>query len=77
MAECSEQDRIQLARDLNREILSIFSKYNVNIPFPQVTISKPQPKEEVASATIKQQKASKEFVQDQKVKTKDIEDEHE
>lgn len=39
VARCSEQDRVQLARDLNREVFLLFKKNNINIPFPQVTLS--------------------------------------
>lgn len=39
IALCNEQQRIQLERDLNKEIFLIFRKYNINIPYPQVTIS--------------------------------------
>ncbi|MCQ2797577.1 MAG: mechanosensitive ion channel family protein [Bacilli bacterium] len=38
-AQCTEKDRLQLARDLNREIFILFGKNNINIPFPQVTMS--------------------------------------
>lgn len=39
VAKCAEEDRVQLARDLNREIFILFGKNNINIPFPQVTVS--------------------------------------
>ncbi len=39
IALCKEQDRIQLSRDLNREIFLIFRRYGIGIPFPQVTFS--------------------------------------
>lgn len=39
VAQCKEQDRIQLCRDLNREIFLLLKKYNIDIPFPQVTVS--------------------------------------
>ncbi len=38
-AQCAEKDRMQLARDLNREIFLLFGRNNINIPFPQVTLS--------------------------------------
>ena len=38
-AQCLEKDRMQLARDLNREIFLLFNKHDINIPFPQVTLS--------------------------------------
>lgn len=39
IAMCKEQSRLQLCRDLNRELLLIFNRNNINIPFPQVTVS--------------------------------------
>lgn len=39
IAMCREQNRLQLCRDLNRELLLIFNRNNINIPFPQVTVS--------------------------------------
>lgn len=39
VANCEEKDRIQLARDLNREIFLLFKQNNINIPFNQITLS--------------------------------------
>ena len=39
MAECDEEDRIQLERDLNREIKLIFDKNGITIPYPQVVVN--------------------------------------
>lgn len=39
LALCAEGDRIQLCRDLNREIKLIFDRNNINIPFPQVVLN--------------------------------------
>ena len=41
MVLCAEGDRIQMERDLNREVKLIFDKHNINIPFPQVVINQP------------------------------------
>lgn len=38
-AGCEEKDRIQLERDLNREIFLLFKEHDINIPFNQVTLS--------------------------------------
>ena len=46
IALCKEQDRIQLSRDLNREIFLIFKQNGINIPFPQITLSYLQEKAE-------------------------------
>ena len=37
--DCDENDRFAAERALNREIYLLFNKYNITIPFPQVTIS--------------------------------------
>lgn len=39
LAECGEAYRPQVIRDINRELKLIFDRNNINIPFPQVTIS--------------------------------------
>lgn len=38
-ADCEEKNRIQLARDLNREIFLLFKEHDINIPFNQLTLS--------------------------------------
>lgn len=64
VAMCSEQDRVQLIRDLNREIFLLFGRNDVNIPFPQVTLSYLKESEKTASAAEKQAAAG--FIQEQK-----------
>lgn len=41
MVLCSEKDRIQMERDLNREMKLIFDKCDINVPFPQIVINQP------------------------------------
>ncbi|MBP5342738.1 mechanosensitive ion channel family protein [bacterium] len=41
IAECKEEDKYQVQRDMNRCLKLIFDKNNVNIPFPQIVINKP------------------------------------
>ena len=41
MVLCDESDRIQMERDLNREIKLIFDKHDINIPFPQIVLNQP------------------------------------
>ena len=38
-AMCEEDDKFQVERDLNRLFKLLFDKNNINIPFPQVTLS--------------------------------------
>ena len=64
LATCKEEDRIQLSRDLNREIFLLFNKNNINIPFPQVTLS--HLKENNNELTQKEKMAAEEFVNAQK-----------
>lgn len=39
IAECKENKRIQLERDLRRELLLMFERNNINVPYPQITIN--------------------------------------
>ena len=40
-ALCTEANRGQMDRDLNREIKLICDKYDINIPFPQIVVNQP------------------------------------
>ena len=42
VAKCDEADRLQLDRDLRRELKLIFDKYGITIPFPQVVLNQPE-----------------------------------
>lgn len=72
LAKCSEDDKFQLQRDLNREIKIIFDKNNVGIPFPQITISKFQ--ENTNEATHSEKKQAEKFVTEQGNLSKGIEE---
>ncbi|MDD3251032.1 MAG: mechanosensitive ion channel family protein [Lachnospiraceae bacterium] len=69
VAKCAEGDRVQLIRDLNREIKLLFDKYDIGIPFPQVVVNQPV---EFAKATMLQKLQSEAFVTEQKEKVKDL-----
>ena len=73
VAKCREEDIYQVQRDLNREIKIVFDDNNVNIPFPQVTVSYESSSEPV-KVTKKVKKQAEEFVGEQKVLSEDIED---
>ena len=73
VAKCKENDIYQVQRDLNREIKIVFDDNNVNIPFPQVTISYDESGDNEKVST-KVQKAANQFVEEQKVLSKDIDD---
>lgn len=53
IAYCSEEDRIQLTRDLNREIKLMCDRWRISIPFPQVVINEPDSFENLPEADKK------------------------
>ena len=73
VAKCKETDIYQVQRDLNREIKIVFDDNNVNIPFPQVTVSYNEGSDNNKVSKSVQSKAN-EFVEEQKELSKDIED---
>ena len=77
MVLCSEADRIQMERDLNREMKFIFDKYNINIPFPQIVLNQPI---EFQKATEEEQMQAQRFHDAQRVMAgsliEDDEEEH-
>lgn len=73
VAKCKETDIYQVQRDLNREIKIVFDDNNVNIPFPQVTVSYDEGSDNNKVSKAVQSKAE-EFVEEQKELSKDIED---
>lgn len=75
IAKCKEDDKYQVQRDLNREIKILFDKHNINIPYPQITVS--QHKDADASISKAQKKSAKEFVAEQKELSKSIEENNE
>ena len=62
VAQCAETDRVQLNRDLNREIKLIFDRYNVGIPFPQIVVNQPTNFEKASRADKKNAEA---FIREQ------------
>lgn len=73
VAKCHENDIYQVQRDLNREIKILFDDNNINIPFPQVTVSYENKEEYVENVSKKVKNQSEEFVEEQKELSKDIE----
>lgn len=75
MVLCSEADRIQMERDLNREMKLVFDKYDINIPFPQIVLNQPV---EFQKATEEEQMQAQRFHDEQRVMAKNlIEDDEE
>lgn len=73
VARCKESDIYQVQRDLNREIKIVFDDNNVNIPFPQITVSYNEGSNN-SKVSNKVKNAAEEFVEEQKGLSKDIED---
>lgn len=71
VAQCAEADRMQLCRDLNREVKLIFDRHNINIPFPQIVLNQPV---QFDTATVEDKIQSAAFVMEQKEKSKDLEE---
>ena len=71
VANCHEDIKYQVERDMNRQFRLLFDKNNINIPFPQVVVNKPIT---FADATKKQQEDAHKFVQEQKEAAKSIPD---
>ena len=74
LVQCEEADRIQLERDLNREMKLIFDKYDINIPFPKVVINQPV---EFQKATEYEKFKARKFNEAQKQAAKDLGNEEE
>ena len=71
VANCEEDARYQVERDLNRQFKLLFDKYNINIPFTQVVVNEPVKFED---ATTHQKKKAEQFVEEQKELSKGIAD---
>ena len=69
VVQCSESDRLQLERDLNREMKLIFDKYDISIPFPQVVINQPT---EFKKATAAEQRSADQFNAQQKAAAREL-----
>ena len=69
IAQCKENVRFQVERDIRRELKLIFDENDVGIPFTQITINQPK---EFQAATKKDVKEAKEFIEEQKEATQDI-----
>lgn len=69
IAQCKENVRFQVERDIRRQLKIIFDENDVGIPFPQVTVNQPK---EFVSATKKEVKEANQFVNEQKEASKEI-----
>lgn len=69
VAKCDEGDRVQLGRDLLREMKLIFDEHEIKIPYSQVVVHQPS---EYKKATIREQLRADKFNDDQKVAARDV-----
>ncbi len=74
VAKCKEEDIYQVQRDLNRELKLMFDENNINVPFPQIVLNQP-PVFDTKKTTRKMEAGAREFVEEQKELSKDIEEE--
>ena len=72
--QCAEKNRIQLERDLNREMKLLFDKYDISIPFPQVVINQPT---EFQKATEAEKRSADRFNEEQKDASRNLGNEDE
>lgn len=72
IAKCKEEDIYQVQRDLNREIKIMFDNNHINIPFPQVVLNQPPVFSQKTSKRM--ESGAREFVDEQKELSKDIEE---
>ena len=70
MAKCKEEDIYGVKRALNRELKMIFDENGINVPFPQVTISKLEESKE----KFKTSKEVEKFVKEQRELSKQVEE---
>lgn len=66
VAKCSEKNRIQLSRDLNREVYIIFMKHKINIPYPQMEVSFRKDSPDPETSTVQEEKQAEQFVKKQR-----------
>ena len=71
MAKCKEEDIYGVQRALNRELKILFDENDINIPFPQVTISNLE-ESKSKSKKIDKEKVNQ-FVEAQRAASKDME----
>lgn len=70
LAQCNETDRIQVTRDLNREILLLFDRNHINIPYPQIVVNSPAAAS--LGSTAREKRIADAFVSEQKELSKEI-----
>lgn len=61
IARCLEEDKYQTVRDLNRQLKLIFDENNIQIPFPQIVLNKPEENKKIDG----DKEAADEFLKEQ------------
>lgn len=69
VANCKEENRYQVERDMNRQMKLVFDANNISIPFTQVVIHEPTKFEEVKT---KDRKLAESFVEEQREAGKNV-----
>ena len=72
VAQCKEEDRFQVERDLMREYRRILLENNIDMSYQQVVINYAEAKE--YNSSTKSKKEAEKFMQTQKVLSKDLEE---
>ena len=74
MAQCHEEDKYQVERDLNREIKLLFDANGINIPFNQVVLNTRDPNEPDKTKYKPKKESTKNFAAEQAELSKDLEE---
>ena len=74
VAKCLEEDRFQVERDLNREYRRIITENGIDIAYPQVVLN--YPSEKKVKLTKKDKHEAREFANEQKELSHDMEEQH-
>jgi small conductance mechanosensitive channel len=74
IAKCLEEDRFQVERDLNREYRRVLVENGIDIAYPQVVINYPSEKNFTVSQ--KEKREAKEFADEQKELSQNMEEQH-
>ena len=72
VAQCAEEDRYQVQRDLLREYRQLFVAHGIDLSYDQVVINQPSKSE--IKTTKKMKKEAEEFVAEQKIASEGIEE---
>ena len=74
LAKCSEMDKFQVERDMNREIKMLFDENNVNIPFDQIVVNYRDENEQHETISKEEINNAHKFVKEQRKLSSGIED---